>query len=217
MVEITKFTHACVRIDDGARRLVLDPGSFSEADELEGALVGVDAVLITHEHGDHVNADALASALSGNSALRVWCPASVATALEALGDHVTVVRAGEQFDGGGFEVRTFGGQHALIHKDVPVVPNVAYLVDGRVLHPGDSFTVPPVAVETLLLPTGAPWLKVGEVLDFLVAVRPRYASQIHDALYSERGTAITENHVNRVSEEYAIAFQHLDVAVTRTV
>ncbi len=216
-MEITKFTHACVRIDDGERRLVLDPGSFSESGELTSALSGVDAVLITHEHADHVNADALASAASTNSSLRVWCPASVAGSLEALGQQVTVVRPGDQFDAGGFTVQTFGGQHALIHKDVPVVPNVAYLVAGRVLHPGDSFTVPPAPIETLLLPTGAPWLKVGEVLDFLVAVRPRYASQIHDALYSERGTAVTENHVQRVSGEYGVVFEHLEAGTTRAV
>jgi L-ascorbate metabolism protein UlaG (beta-lactamase superfamily) len=216
-VEITKFTHACIRIDDGTRRLVLDPGSFSDAGELTSALSGVDAVLITHEHMDHVNADGLADAAASNSSLRIWCPASVAGSLDALGDRVTVAGPGEEFAAGGFPVRTFGGQHALIHKDVPIVPNVAYLVDGRVLHPGDSFTVAPVPVETLLLPTGAPWLKLGEVLDYLVAVRPRSASQIHDALYSERGVAVTESHVNRVSEEYGVAFEHLEVGATRAL
>ena len=44
---LTKFTHSCVRLEDGDRALVIDPGVFSE---VEAALSGVNRVLITHEH-----------------------------------------------------------------------------------------------------------------------------------------------------------------------
>ena len=29
-MQLTKYTHSCVRIDDGDRALVIDPGMFSE-------------------------------------------------------------------------------------------------------------------------------------------------------------------------------------------
>ena len=48
---ITKFTHSCVRLEKAGRVLVIDPGMWSEA----GALLGADAVLVTHEHVDHVD------------------------------------------------------------------------------------------------------------------------------------------------------------------
>ena len=50
-MDITKFTHACVRLDCKGRVLVIDPGIFSEPQ----ALIGADAVLVTHEHADHID------------------------------------------------------------------------------------------------------------------------------------------------------------------
>lgn len=89
-MDLTKFTHACVRLDDGNRRLVIDPGAFSELDQ---ALDGVDAVLITHEHADHIDVDKLKAAAQKNSSLRVWAPQSVADELDA--EWVSVVGPGE--------------------------------------------------------------------------------------------------------------------------
>ena len=36
-MRLTKYTHACVRLDDGDRHLVIDPGSFSPDGELATA------------------------------------------------------------------------------------------------------------------------------------------------------------------------------------
>jgi hypothetical protein len=95
----------------------------------------------------------------------------------AADDRLIAVGPDEELDVLGMPVRTYGGQHALIHSSVPVVTNIGYLIGERLYHPGDSFAVPPVAVDTLLVPTHAPWSKVGEVLDFLIAVRPRRSFQ----------------------------------------
>ena len=45
-MRITKFGHACVRLEHGGQALVVDPGSFTEREALDGAT----AVLVTHEH-----------------------------------------------------------------------------------------------------------------------------------------------------------------------
>ena len=102
-MRLTKYTHSCVRLDDGGRALVIDPGTFSET---QLALDGAHAVLITHEHADHIDAPALLAAAQADAALRVWAPAPVAELLGSLGDRVTAVRAGESFSAGGFAVRT---------------------------------------------------------------------------------------------------------------
>ena len=154
-MRLTKYTHSCIRLDDGSGALVIDPGTFSET---QLAVAGVHAVLITHEHADHLDAPALLAAAKADPSLQVWAPASVALSLGVLGDRVTAVGPGESFSAGGFSVRTFGGLHALIHPLIaPPVANVGYLVEGAVYHPGDSFMVPPVPVETLLIPIHAPW------------------------------------------------------------
>src|SRR3954453_4470192 len=167
---LTKFTHSCVRITDEGRALVIDPGGFSE---VEAALADRAAVLIPHEHPDHVDPSRLAAVAATNRDLRIWAPKAVTDQLSSvaeLADRLTTVGSGEEFTAGGFPIRTFGGQHALIHSAIPVVANVCYLVEGAIYHPGDSYVVPTAAVELALIPVNAPWAKVAETVDFAVSV-----------------------------------------------
>lgn len=181
-MQLTKFGHSCVRFDDGDRSLVIDPGAFSD---VAAALDGAQVVLVTHEHRDHLDADTLRAAAKADPRLRIWAPAPVAESLSELGEQVVSVGAGENFEAAGFAVRTFGGQHALIHPLIPIVANVGYLVNDAVLHPGDSLVVPPVPVRTLLLPSMAPWARVGELIDYAISVHAPRAYPIHDALVKD--------------------------------
>lgn len=210
-MELTKHRHSCVRIDDGDRTLVLDQGAFSD---LDAALDGADAVLITHEHRDHVDPDRLRAAASAASRLRIWAPHSVADQLADLGEQVVAVRAGESFDAAGFPVRTFGGQHALIHPLIPIVANVGYLIGGAVFHPGDSFTVPPAQVQTLLLPAVAPWSKVAEVIDYTIAVRAPHTYPIHDAIVAEVYHGILRGNLVPIAERFGIEYHSWDGPVS---
>jgi L-ascorbate metabolism protein UlaG (beta-lactamase superfamily) len=206
-MELTKFTHSCVRLSDGDRSLVIDPGAFSEVDE---ALDGVATVLITHEHVDHLDFEKVRAAARRDPRLRIWGPAPVADALADVGEQVVAVGPGESFEAGGFAVRTFGGQHALIHPLIPIVANVGYLIDGAVYHPGDSFTVPDAPVETLLLPTAAPWSKASEMIDFAVAVRAPRAFQVHDSIVTPVFANIVEGHLKRIAGPFGVDFIHLE-------
>jgi L-ascorbate metabolism protein UlaG (beta-lactamase superfamily) len=186
-MRLTKYTHACVRQEDGDRRLVIDPGIWSEG----AALEGVSHVLVTHEHADHVDVDKLAAAQLANADLKVYANADVAAQLEKLGDAVVTVASGDEFDAGGFTVRVVGGDHAEIYDGLPGCANVGFVVDG-VYHPGDSLFVPDVPVTTLLVPTSAPWLKLAEGIDFVRAVAPARAHSIHDAMLSDKGEQIID-------------------------
>lgn len=213
---MTKYTHSCVRFDksgpDGNRSaLVIDPGTFSEVEE---ALDGAQAMLVTHEHPDHIDVARAAVALEGSASLEAWAPTAtarqLAEAAPSAASRIHVAQPDTEFEAGGFHVRTFGSQHALIHASVPVVANIGYLVDGESFHPGDCFTVPyGVAVQTLLVPIHAPWSKVGEVLDYVIAVRPQRAYPIHNALLNDLGTGLVEGHAQRISGLYGTQFTHL--------
>lgn len=213
-MELTKYTHACVRLDDGDRSLVIDPGVFSE---LDAALDGVSGVLITHEHVDHIHAERLANALAADPRLQVWAPLGVVESLDEFGEQVIAVDPGQTFVAAGFTVQTFGGQHAVIHPSIPVIANIGYLVEDSVYHPGDSFAVPSVPVQTLLLPTHAPWNKVSEVIDFAVAVRAPRAFQIHDSLITDVAAHMIEGHVARISGPFGVTFTHLAPLTSVTV
>jgi L-ascorbate metabolism protein UlaG (beta-lactamase superfamily) len=181
-MELTKKTHACVRLEKDGRVLVIDPGTFSEPDAAEGA----DVILVTHEHMDHFNEDLLRSALEGNPAAELWTLRSVAEKISAaFPGRVHTVGNGDAFTVAGFDVHVYGELHAVIHPDIPRITNVGYLVDGSVFHPGDALTVPGRPVDTLLLPVQAPWSKISEVIDYVREVKPRRAIDVHDALLTD--------------------------------
>jgi L-ascorbate metabolism protein UlaG (beta-lactamase superfamily) len=185
MVTLTKHAHATVELSDGATTILVDPGVFtSNAAEL---LATADAVLVTHDHGDHLDPGAVSAALTARPDLPLYAPAEAAALLGDLASRATIVTPGDTFDISGLAVRVVGsGAHAVIHRDLPAMTNVGYVVDG-VYHPGDSYDVPGVEVDTLLLPTSGPWSKVGEAIDFVRAVAPRRSVQIHDGMLSELG------------------------------
>jgi hypothetical protein len=115
----------------------------------------------------------------------VWAPENVATTLGSHDGRVVAVSAGDHFEAAGFAVAVFGEHHAAVHADLPPMGNVAYLIDGNVYHPGDSYFVPDATVGTLLVPAAGPWTKVGEGVDFVRAAKPSRAIRIHDLTLSE--------------------------------
>lgn len=176
-MQITHYGHACVLIDTGAARLLFDPGAFSSGFE---SLDGLDAILVTHQHFDHVDAERLQHLLRANPDAALVTDGQ--TAQQLTGIDARTAAPGDRLTLGGAEVEVVGsGEHAEIHRDIPLVANNGYLVDGALLHPGDAY-VPPGRDElaTLLLPTGAPWLKISEAVDYLRAVAPRTVVPIHE-------------------------------------
>lgn len=187
-MELTKKTHACVRLEKDGQTLVIDPGVFSEAD----AAVGADAILVTHEHPDHFHEDRLRAGMAANPGAEIWTLASVAEQLAAaFPGRVHTVGEGDTFTAAGFDVEVHGQLHAVIHPDLPRITNVGFLLDGSVFHPGDALTVPQGRrVDTLLLPVHAPWNKVAEIIDYVREVAPRRAIDIHDSLLQDHARPI---------------------------
>jgi L-ascorbate metabolism protein UlaG (beta-lactamase superfamily) len=200
-MRLTKFGHSCVRIEHDGGVLVIDPGSFTE----RAALDGVDAVLVTHEHADHLDLEALADALAKRPAVTIHTHPSVASKMDALHGAVTSVQSGQRFTAAGIPVRAYGGWHAEIHPEIPRVPNLGFVIDDTICHPGDSFDTPDdVQIDTLFVPVSAPWLKLAEAVAFVRAVAPRRAFALHDALLSDAGHTVTDANMAKLSGcEYA--------------
>jgi L-ascorbate metabolism protein UlaG (beta-lactamase superfamily) len=182
---LTKHAHACVTLTKDDVRIVIDPGTFTP--DATEAVAAASAVLVTHEHFDHFDADLIAAALEARPELRVFGPASVVDRWSARRGQLTAVRAGDTVSVAGFDVAVFGDLHAAIHRDIPRVSNVGYLVDGGLYHPGDAYHVPDAAVETLLLPVSGPWTNLGWAVDYVREVAPKTLIQIHEVMLSEVG------------------------------
>ena len=198
-MRLTKYGHACVRLEKDSGVLVIDPGAFSDPRVLDGA----DAVLITHEHLDHVAVDVIEAAVRARPQMRVWTHTAVAGLLGALESQVTTVDTGEEFTAAGFRVRAVGGEHAVIHPDIPVCRNLGFLIEeGAVYHPGDSLALPGTEVEVLLLPVAAPWLKLAGAADFARTVAPKRALPIHDAILSAAGLSVVDRLLGGLLREH---------------
>ena len=183
-MRLTKFGHSCLLVEEGGARVLLDPGSFSEGFE---TLEGLTAVCLTHQHVDHVDPERVRPLLDRNPGVRVVSDEGSADALGEAGADVEVVHDGDELALGGLALRVVGRDHAAVHPEIPVVPNVGYLVGGRLFHPGDALTMPGEPVEVLAVPAGAPWLKLADAVDYLREVGPRVAVPVHEKVLSEVG------------------------------
>ncbi|MFC7402774.1 MBL fold metallo-hydrolase [Citricoccus sp. GCM10030269] len=203
-IALTKFGHACVRLEKAGRRLVIDPGSFTD---VPAALEGAEHILITHEHADHLDDGPVLEFLAAHPSVTLRAPAGAAARLtEASAEteqQIIVTGPGEEFDGAGFSVRTLGGQHAVIHPQIPVVANVGYILDGLIYHPGDSYIVPTgPAPDTVLVALNAPWSKLSETLDFITALRARQVIPVHDGLLNDQGLPTYRKHATTFADRY---------------
>lgn len=197
-MRLTKFGHACVRIETGDHTIVIDPGGFTEPEAVDGAT----AVLITHQHGDHYSADHLR-----RTDAPIHTIAAVADVIREeapdVAERVSVVGPGQELDPG-VPTRAVGQKHAVIHPEMPHFDNSGFLleVEGTTIyHPGDALTLPGVPVDLLLLPVSAPWLKVGECIDFARDVGAPRSLAIHDMIYSDIGLQMVGAHLSRMLGE----------------
>jgi L-ascorbate metabolism protein UlaG (beta-lactamase superfamily) len=176
-MKLTHLGHACLLVETDVRVLV-DPGTMSDF----AGLTDLDAVLVTHQHPDHVDVARLGDLLAANpgAALVVDPDSAAADGVRDL-PRLRVAGPGERMTFGGTTVEVHGGLHAAVYGPVPGCTNNAYLVDdGAFFHPGDSFTIPPGDVDVLAVAVDGPWLKLAEAVDYVRAVGPRVAVPMHE-------------------------------------
>lgn len=203
-MKITKYGHACLVVEQGENRLIVDPGFYTE-DLPE--VSNVAAIVITHQHDDHCYEPQLDRILANNPDAKIFGPDEV---VKRLGGYpATAVHHGDYHVVGGFTLEFFGDMHAEIHRSFPLVQNCGVMINDTLYYPGDSFTRPDRPVEILACPTSAPWLKIGDVMDFVAEVKPRRSFATHNALLSEKGHALNNGRVKAVTEQGGGTFNYL--------
>lgn len=186
-MKITKYEHACFVVEQDGKKLVVDPGAYTTDLFVPSDIVGI---VITHEHADHMDKSHLQAITASNPDAIIYAHQDI---VAQLGEFKTqAVVAGEGIKADNFELEFFGGKHATIYADIPVIANLGVMINGRIYYPGDSFTLPERDVEVLALPVSAPWMKLSEAIDFARAVKPGMIFPTHDAILSDVGKGLPD-------------------------
>ena len=244
---IKRGVHASVTISSADASLVIDPGffGFPEADVRAAA-----AVLVTHDHFDHVDLPSLARVLLERPELKVYSPtpltlsakqreefgrdaaasgdgdepepqklafvaedeeaareiaqrlhAHADAAARALEDATILIKQGDEFAAADLSVRVVGEHQAIASVDDPPIPNVGYLVNERVLHPGDA-RQELTGVETVFTALAAPWQNNPQLEEHLRRVRPQRVIGIHDATLSDLGREFAQHTLAKIAASY---------------
>ncbi|MGX7728034.1 MBL fold metallo-hydrolase [Rhodococcus sp. 2H158] len=199
-MRLTHFGHSCLLVEHLGATILFDPGNFSHGFE---GITGLDAILVTHQHPDHADPARLPALVEANPGAALYADPQTAA---QLGGGWKAVHPGDAFTVGDVHVRGTGGRHAVIHPELPVIDNTAYLLGdaenpARLLHPGDSLYIPNERVDVLALPAAAPWLKIWESVDYLRAVNPRVAVPIHQGIVAEQATGIFYGRYSEMAPE----------------
>ncbi len=177
------------------RTILIDPGSWSSDFE---DLSGLDAIVVTHQHADHLDRGRFAGLVRSNpDATIVTDPQSAALLAD---DGLTVT----SWDDGVIQVgdvslSAHGNEHAFNHSRVPQVANVGVRVSAAgepvLFHPGDAYDAAPGMIDILAVPINAPWTAVRDSIDFVRRIAPRSIVPIHDGLLSPAGRGLYLQHI----------------------
>jgi L-ascorbate metabolism protein UlaG (beta-lactamase superfamily) len=177
---IKKIGHCCLLVDIDGVKLLTDPGMFTtEQNEIKG----LDAIVITHEHGDHFHIDSVKAIRANNPDATIITNKGLGALLEKQNIPHTVIGDGQKGEVKGVTVEGFGTKHAPVYGTMPDIENTGYLFAGKLYFPGDSFHAPGRPVDVLALPVAGPWMKISEAIDHAKEVKPRVAFPVHDWLY----------------------------------
>ncbi len=203
-MKLTKFEHSCFTVEKDGEVLVVDPGNFTSNFVVPSNVV---AVVVTHEHQDHFEMEKLRAIVAANPTAKIYAHEDITKQMEDL--PAVAVHAGETVQAGNFTLEFSGGRHATIHPSLPVVANLAVMIDGRIYHPGDALTLPERPVEILILPVSAPWLKISEAIDFLNTIQPTWAFPAHDEILSDIGKSLHDRVITMLMNSETTTYERI--------
>lgn len=177
-MKITKFGHSCLLVEEGGAKILLDPGAYSTA---QNYVKNLDAILITHEHGDHLDLNSLEIILNNNPTAKIYTNSGVGKILKEKGIKFELLEDGQKTNIKNVLVEGFGKLHAPAFKMMDNIINVGYLIANRLFCPGDGLIFPNKPVEILALAVVSPMVSAVQAVEYAIKLGAKTCFPAHDA------------------------------------
>lgn len=208
-MKITKYEHAALVVELNNEKVIVDPGSYTKTMPEQH---GVKAIVITHIHDDHCSEPQLDKIITNNPDAKIYGTDEVCRRLTESRPHFNTVAVhhGDFYKEGDFTIEFYGDMHLEIHSSWPICQNVGVFINGSLYYPGDSYTIPDREVPLLAVPSSAPWAKLGMIVDFVNAIKPKHAFATHNVHLSAEGDQFYNGQIKRVTESHGGTFTHVE-------
>ncbi len=183
-MKITKFGHCCLLVEEDEAKFLIDPGIYSTEQNIQ---TGLGAVVVTHEHQDHLSIESLRAIMKKNPGLEILTNSDVGTILEKEGIGFRIVEDAGRYVQNGVVIEGSGKEHAVIHRSLPTVKNTGYMLGEKLFYGGDALRKPRMPVEILALPVAGPWLTLSEAIDYALAIKPKICFPVHEGMLKSPG------------------------------
>lgn len=172
-MKITKYHHSCLVVEDQGKVVLVDPGNYSyDSNSLEiSKLKQLDAIVITHEHMDHMYTPWIKEILEKFPNTPIYTTSSAKKLLEQEGIQ-NVYTEGNEY------ISFQPVPHEKIWFGQPV-ENIMATLFGKFATVGDSLTVD-TSPEILALPITAPWGHATWAVEIALKLKPKVIIPIHD-------------------------------------
>lgn len=174
-VEFERFIQSSFRIQSGGTVVYVDPH------RLEGG-PAADLILITHEHFDHMDPNAIDAVATGDTVIVANAPCAAQLQGKIKGK-IVAVQEGDSVTEKGVEVRAAAGYNGHHPRGF----NVGYVFrvgDQTIFHAGDTDRVPEMSslgdIDVALLPIGGTYtMAEAEAAEAVRMIRPKVAVPMH--------------------------------------
>jgi L-ascorbate metabolism protein UlaG (beta-lactamase superfamily) len=199
-MKITKFVHSCLLVEmpEPVNRTVLfDPGAMSSEMLQKHNLRYLDDIVITHNHGDHLDVELVKYLVGMFPDVRILATAQVIEQLKEQGIAATNV-APE-----GMEL--FDSPHAPVEPMFPTPQQHGVHYLDKLTFPGDSHEFA-TAMPVLALPVQAPWGSTVAAVNLALQLKPRYIIPIHDWHWSDAAREVMYDNLETIFKKNGITF-----------
>lgn len=177
-MKVKKYPQSHLVISNGTSKIAIDPGMYTFQKGFKASeFSDCQAILVTHAHGDHLDADNIKAVAEGK---QIFGNAHVVEHLKEIGVSAVEIKDQQAFEAGGFEITAIDLPHCKMADGSDGPPNTGFLIEGVLFHPGDGDMAPQgITSDNVALPIAGPSITTDGALKFAEDLEAKVVIPIH--------------------------------------